>query len=417
MSISRENGTHSSRGNLFDLGLRWLNSEETFAKTQSSVADWQEFLNRAEALPANHRLKWARLWPFLAALNGVLVFSGLMVWPGGSGVHLLLFLIAFWLLPLLMWVWTLVSALMLGRAPWWRPLLTPHEDRVIALWCGRQALLAQLCFVGAGLVWMWLMLATRQVVFYWSTSIGAVSSRVDDFFRFLTLGVLDTPEPLVVGVAQAGVITGWASELLSYSHYWAAWLSQVVILWVLLPVVLCLGLSHLVLRLRIHQWVRWNRKLKGIFEQVSEPALAYKALQPEQPVTEPLTHQFPVVEANLSEPGFGWQLVAERLPPGSVLLANEDYREDLSRIDQRARQLSYWYIAAHAVPTGDLADLIQRHRQQGGTPRLCVVLEANLATAQLDALKHSWSAFMDRNHLPVPVELVKGKGGADDEAR
>lgn len=404
----------------FELGLRWLDADDEAVPVPKSGAPAhgvESFLHQAESLPPQRRLRWARLWPALAGVNGVLAFSGLMVWPSGSGVHLLVFLLAFWLVPVGLWVWTLLASVGLKRAPWWRGLVTPHVDGVVAVWCGRQALLAQLGFVSAGLLWMWLMLATRQVIFYWSTSIEAVSRRVDDLFRVLSLGVIDAPEPLVVGSAQAGAITGWEQGLLSHSYYWAAWLSQVVVLWVAVPLVLGLGLCHWVLRRRIRRWPRWNRALALRCESALEPVVSFRALQPEQPVTEPLTHRFPVVTAVPTEPGFVWQYGRERRPTGSVLLGSEQYRDDLALIDVWAGRLRFWYIPGHTVPTGDLADLIARHVERGGEPRLCVMVAAEEPVDRLEALKHSWSAFLDRNRLAVPLELVRESEAAHDGTR
>ena len=407
-----------STNHLFELGLRWLDADEsTVPRSGASASGFYEFLHQAESLSSQRRLRWARLWPLLAVVNGVLAFSGLLVWPNGSGVHLLLFLMAFWLVPVLMWVWTLVASMGLKRAPWWRGLMTPHVDGVVAVWCARQALLAQLGFVSAGLVWMWLMLATRQVIFYWSTSIDAVSRWVDDLFRALSLGVLDTPDPLAVGAAQAGAITGWAQELLSHSYFWAAWLSQVLVLWVLLPVVVALVVCHWVLRRRIGRWPRWSRVMAVRFESSLKPALSFEALQPEQPVTEPLTHRFPMVEARPAEPGFVWQYGLDLRPEGSVLLGGEQFRDDLALIDDQAGRLHCWYIPGHAVPTGDLADLIARHRERGGEPQICVMVADDQTGSQLDALKHSWSAFLDRNQLTVPLELVRESEVAHDGTR
>lgn len=391
----------------FDLGLRLLDAQDAPpSETMNSDAGFNDVLHTAETLPPQRRLRWARLWPGVAALNGVLAFSGLMVWPNGSGVHLLVFLLAFWLVPVGLWSWTLVSTLLLKRAPWWRNLVTPHMDAVVAAWCGRQALLAQLAFATAGVAWMWLMLATRQVIFYWSTSIDGVSSRVDDLFRLVSLGVIDRPEPLVVGAAQAGAITGWDGGLLSHSYYWAAWLSQAVALWVVLPAGIALVVCHGVLRRRIRQWPRWNRVLALRLESMRSPELTFHALQPEQPVTEPPAHEFPVVRGQPTDPGFIWQSAIDICPEGSVLLGGEHHQDDVAKIDARARTLDYWYIPGYAVPTGDLADLITHHRDGGGNPRLCVMLGEGVPEARLDALKHSWSAFLDRNRLILPLEFV-----------
>src|SRR5690606_37852820 len=107
--------------------------------TGPAVATWADFLHHARLRPEPHRLIWARLWPLLGMLNGILAISGLLVWPDQSGIHLLLFLLTFWLVPVLLMVWTAVAGLALGRTPWWRLLFTPHQDRVIALWFSRQS--------------------------------------------------------------------------------------------------------------------------------------------------------------------------------------------------------------------------------------------------------------------------------------
>jgi len=173
----RKSSTH-----LLSLGLSWLDAGDSEQVKGPAISSWDQFLQRAENLPSPTRLIWARLWPLLGAVNGVLVLSGLLVWPDHSGVHLLLFLLAFWLMPLLLLVWTALSGLVLGRTPWWRLLITPHRDRVIALWFARQSLLAQGLFCLSGLATLWLMLLTRQVIFYWSTSISAVSDSVASLF-------------------------------------------------------------------------------------------------------------------------------------------------------------------------------------------------------------------------------------------
>src|SRR5690606_38700484 len=112
--------------------------------------------------------------PLLALINGVIAMTGLMIWPERSGVHLLLFLMAFLVLPVVMWLWVAIAGFGAGRAPWWRWLVTRYDDPVITLWCLRQSLISHLLFVLSGLAWLWVMLATRQIIFYWATSIEAV---------------------------------------------------------------------------------------------------------------------------------------------------------------------------------------------------------------------------------------------------
>lgn len=396
--------SQSSTGQL-DLGLRWLDAAESAPVNEATVTCWAEFLHLAGKLPQPKRLICARLWPLLGVINGVVALSGLLVWPDHSGVHLLLFLLTFWLMPLLLLVWTGLSGLVLGRTPWWRLLITPHQDRVIALWFARQSLLAQGLFCLSGLAWLWLMLLTRQVIFYWSTSIAAVSASVDNLFGALGLGLLAAPQTSHITAAQAGAISGWEGALLADSWLWATWLTQVVALWVLLPVALLLLVCQWRLRHGLARWPQCNHNLRLRFEQQCEPSLSYRALQPEQPVTASPNHDFPVLAVPPDAPGFAWQIEDLQLPPGSIPLGQTAYGADQQTINTHAADIRYWFIGGLAVPTGDLADLLRLHLSIGGQPQLCIFLHG-VPSARVDALKHSWSAFLDRNGLPLAVQLV-----------
>ena len=397
----RKSSTH-----LLSLGLSWLDAGDSEQVKGPAISSWDQFLQRAENLPSPTRLIWARLWPLLGAVNGVLVLSGLLVWPDHSGVHLLLFLLAFWLMPLLLLVWTALSGLVLGRTPWWRLLITPHRDRVIALWFARQSLLAQGLFCLSGLATLWLMLLTRQVIFYWSTSISAVSDSVASLFGVLSLGLLAGPQAAHVSAAEAGAITGWESALLADSWLWASWLTQVVGLWVLLPVILLLLVCQWRLRRGLAHWPQWDHRLRLRFEQLSEPALRYRALQPEQPVASTSRRDFPLLARGPESPGFVWQMAPAGLPPGSIPLGESSYQSDQQAIKTHALDIRCWFIAGLAVPTGDLADLLRLHLAAGGRPQLCIFLKG-VAPERIDGLKQSWSAFLDRNGLPLELQLVR----------
>lgn len=392
-------------GHRFNLGLRWLDVTDQ-SVPRVAGCDWNGFLSAAATLPEPRRLWIARLWPLLALLNGPLALSGLMLWPERSGVHLLLFLMVFVLAPLALLLWTGINGLLLGRSPWWRHLLLSHHDRVIALWCARQSLLLHGLFCVAGLGWLWLALATRQVIFYWSTSIAAVSERVAGLFGTLSLGLISVPEPAAVRTAEAGAITGWQGALLADSLAWANWLTQVVALWVLVPWLVLLILCQWRLWRGVAHWPRYNFHLRQHFDQAGEPAIGFRSLRPEQPVVEPAGHLFPVIVGQPERPGFAWR-VSRSLPEGSLLLGERGHAADEAVVRDRGAALTHWYIASHAVPTGDLADLLQLHRDSGGAPELNILVEpADLAADRLDALRHSWGVFLERNRLQLPLRLL-----------
>ncbi|MCK9469331.1 MAG: DUF2868 domain-containing protein [Porticoccaceae bacterium] len=392
------------------LGLRWLDADESALTDCRGVTRWQDFLAYGERLPAPHRLKLARLWPLLGALNGVLALSGLLVWPDGSGIHLLLFLLAFWATPLLLMLWTALAGLVAGRSPWWKTLVTPHNDRVISLWFVRQSLLAQSAFCLAGLAWLWLMLLTRQVIFYWSTSIAAISTVVDPLFQGLSLGLAAVPDSARINAAEAGAITGWQGDLLADTWHWALWLSQVLALWLLIPMAVLLAVCQWQLVRAQTQWPRWNQRLRLRYEQCQEPALTYRALQPEQPLTEAPAGPYPLVSNLPAVPGFAWQLDTAQLPSGTLHLGSGTYRDDQQTVLTRGSQLHNWYIAASAVPTGDLADLLQLHTNTG-RPQLFLVYGSDDA-ARIDTWQYSWRAFLAANGLNTPVSLVDAGGEA-----
>lgn len=407
-------------GNRFNLGLRWLAAPDENA-LRARGRDWNGFLSAAADLPEPHRLWIARLWPLLALVNGPLALSGLMLWPERSGVHLLLFLLVFVVMPLVLVLWSGINGLLLGRSPWWGHVLLRHHDRVIALWCARQSLLLHGLFCIAGLGWLWLSLATRQVIFYWGTSIVTVSERVAVMFDALSPGWMTAPGLAAVRAAEAGAITGWQDVLLADTLAWAIWLTQIVTLWLLIPCAVLLLLCHWRLRKGIANWPNHNLSLRRRFDQATEPVIGFRSLQPEQPVVEPIGHLFPVVVEHPEQPGFCWR-VSRPLPVGSIPLGERDHAADESRI-RRHGELKHWYIASHVVPTGDLADLLQLHCDTGNMPRLNILLEpSDLGTERLDALRHSWGVFLERNHLRMPVQLLDGNvtldqaGGADDQS-
>ncbi len=387
-----------------DLGLRWLEADENRLPA-GTVVSWEDFLAVAKGLPAAKRLWWARLWPLGAVIGGIGALSGLLVWPNNSGVHLLLFLIAFWLTPVALLLWTAVSGLLLGRTPWWRWLVTTHSDPVIALWFARQSLLAQALFCISGLAWLWLMLATRQVIFYWSTSFSAVSARIDQLFDLLGLGLLAGPSAQVIGAAEAGAITGWENTLLTDAADWAVYLTQVIGLWVALPLLLLLLTCQMLLRYRLARWPNWNHRLRLRFEQRAAPAVSYQALQPEQPATTSSGKKFATTTAKPDTAGFIWQVFpVAAVPAGSIALGEGDFSDDAATLVDHAAAMTHWYVAGYTVPTGDLADLLQLHLSSGGEPQV-QVLPGATDSEQLDALQQSWSAFLERNRLSIPVTI------------
>ena len=387
-----------------DLGLRWLEADADQIPRRT-VASWPEFLAMAKELPSSKRLIWARLWPLGGVFGGVAALSGLLIWPNQSGVHLLLFLIAFWLMPVLLILWTAVSGLWLGRTPWWRLLITAHTDPVIALWFAGQSLLAQALYCISGLTWLWLMLATRQVIFYWSTSISAVSGGIEQLFGMLGLGLLSSPPVQAIAAAEAGAITGWENALLTDAPYWAIYLTKVVGLWILLPLLVLLITCQLLLRNRLAHWPDWNHRLRLRFEEQSTPTVTYQALQPEQPVTAPSSNVFATTPDKPDTAGFIWQILSpEAVPAGSITLGEGDFKTDAANLAAHATSLSTWYVAGHTVPTGDLADLLRLHLSSGGEPRI-QVFPGDKDEEQLSALQHSWSVFLERNELSIPVIL------------
>lgn len=391
--------------------MRWLDADPDFQP--GPVTDWSTFLHQARALPAQKRLRLVQYWPVLAAINGVLAMVGVHVWPSG-GIHLLGFLSLFWLLPLLLWCWQSTALLSANRAPWWRPLLTRHQDRVIGLWCARQALLAQLSFTLAALATLWLMLLSREVVFYWSTSLPAVSGFMDEGLALLTLGWLEAPDPLIISASQAGSVSGWQQSLLDYSYYWAAWLSQVVALWVLLPQVVLVVLCQLRLNTALQRWPLLNHQLRARFQPPPEQGVHYQALDAADAVATPPVTPLDELHSVPDEPGFSWQLGANvEAPAGSVRLGAGSQREDEHRVAEQALSFSAWYCPAGLVPTGDLADLLLAHRQAGGTPRLYLLARRGGSIAPIN-LALNWRAFMQRHSLnDLPVTLCWSEAAYD----
>ncbi len=393
-------------GHQLELGLRWLAATDETTEAMPAVASWRDFLARGETLAPTGRLRWARLWPLWGVISGVLTLSGLLVWPGGSGIHLLVFLLAFWAAPLLLVVITTVSGLLLGRTPWWRPLVTPHSDPVIALWFARQSLLAEALFCLAGLLWLWLLLVTREVIFFWSTSIAAVSRQVESLFHWLGAGIVEPPPAATIAAAEAGAISGWRADLLADSWLWALWLSQLLALWILLPAAVLALVCHWRLRRRLAVWPRFNHRLRLRYEALTTPAVSYQALQPEQPLTEPAGEHFPRLTALPEAPGFLWQVTDPgSFPRGSRPLGERGFNDDLALVENHGWELDHWYIGGEAVPTGDLADLLQAHLEAGGTPRLHVIITTR-DEQRLAAQEHSWSVFLERNRLPLELWLV-----------
>lgn len=362
------------------------------------------------------RLRWFALLFWVGAINGVLALSGLMVWPDNSGIHLLIFLMVFWLAPLTLLIWTLINAWWRKRSPWWRHWMTAYDDAVIASWCAEQSLKAQALFALAGLGWLWLMLLTRQLIFYWSTSLPAASARVDDLFRVLTLAVLDTPEPLAISASQAGSITGWETALLSYSGYWAFWLTQVVLLWVVVPVSIGLLVNRRVLRHRLAHWPSWNRALHLQFEQQKPDSLHFEALTPEQPRTfEASDRDLDSIALDPSVPVLAWLEPSQRqLPAGSLIVGRDSLSNDEVAIERHAAQEKpIWVIAADATPTGDLADLITL---SAGTHKEVDLLLYHAAEPGSQARKNqrqSWQGFISNQELPARLYwLAEGSGHA-----
>lgn len=400
-------------GHRFNLGLRWLDAADHNVQRPpaglSGTDDWEACLAAAEALPVPHRLWIARLWPLSALINGPVALSALMLWPERSGVHMLLFLMVFLLVPWLMLCWIAVRGLVMGRPPWWGALLLRHHDRVIATWCARQSLLLQGLFCVAGLVWLWLMLATRQIIFYWSTSIASISGQIADLFAALSRGLIVAPDLATVSAAEAGAITGWHSALLADSLIWATWLTQVLVCWVLMPCLLLLAVCQWRLQAGIRSWPRYNARLCTSQQPTDKPVLDFRALQPEQPQVERVAADIPVHDGWPQQPGFGWRVTTD-LPPGSIRLGERDHAADEAAVKAAGIGLTHWYIASHAVPTGDLADLLHEHCRSGVTPQLTLLLDpVHQSDERLDTLRHSWSVFLHRNALPCAMIFLRSR--------
>lgn len=386
-----------------DWGLRWLRAGSG-VHSGPATDDWYEFLASAHTLPAGNRAGLFSWLFWLGAINGILALSGLMVWPDGSGIHMLIFLLVFWLAPVLVLIWTMLNAWWRKRSPWWRHWLCTEDDAVIAAWCAEQSLKAQALFVVAGMAWMWLMLLTRQLIFYWSTSLQGASARVDDLFAVLTLGILDMPEPLAISASQAGSITGWETGLLNFSQYWAVWLTQVTLLWVLVPVCVAMLINRFVLRRRLAQWPRWNRELHQRFEQQRPEALHFESLTPEQPGTYS-ADKADLETATLSpwEPVLAWQdPLPGKLPAGSVILGRGSLAQDEAEIERHTEQEEpVWVMSAHAVPTGDLADLMTLSAGSHKEVRALLCSSAEPGSVQRDTERQSWQGFVSVQELPV----------------
>lgn len=394
-----------------DWGLRWLRAGPG-VNSGPATDDWLEFLTSARQFPAEPRVRRFSWLFWLGAINGILALSGLMVWPNGSGIHMLIFLLVFWLAPLLVLIWTLLNAWWRKRSPWWRHWLCAEDDAVLAAWCAAQSLKAQALFVVAGLAWLWLMLLTRQLIFYWSTSLQAASARVDDLFRVLTLGLLDIPEPLAISASQAGSITGWETALLDFSAYWAFWLTQVVVIWVLVPVTIAALINRWVLHRRLAHWPHWNRELHQRFEQQRPERLHFESLTPEQPDT------FAVEAADLKTaslsprvPVLAWQdPLPGKLPPGSVMLGQGSLAADEATIERHTEQENpVWVMSAHAVPTGDLADLITLSAGSHKEVSVLLCSSAEPGSAQRDIERQSWQGFVSQQELPVRLYWLEGQ--------
>ncbi|WP_108125604.1 DUF2868 domain-containing protein [Saccharospirillum mangrovi] len=406
--IARSNAIKAA--DQFDLGLRWLDADPDVHPEPAS--DWFAFLLQADSLPSQPRLRLARLWPWLAAFNGVLAMTGLNVWPGG-GVHLLGLLAIFWAVPLLLWVWQ-CSALVTQRAPWWRPLLTRHHDAVINRWCARQALQAQWVFVAAGLVTLWVMLLGREVVFYWSTSIPAVSGWMDSGLALLSLGLIDAPDPLIISASQAGAVSGWQQNLLSYSYYWAAWLSQVLALWVLLPLSVLLLVQQWRWRSALRRWTDHNHHLRLRFQAAQSSVLTYRALDVAQSDATLDVHPLDERQGIPQMAGFVWHLERSvALAPGCQPLGDSGQRQDEAMVQAHAAELSAWYCPARLVPTGDLADLLLAHRAAGGAPQL-YLLAAMSDGLDTQTLALNWRHFARQQGLgDLPITLCWLENGHD----
>jgi len=398
------------------LGLRWLRAEPGSGPVPETDS-WLKFLAAAQHLHNGPELRWFSLLFWTGLFNGVLAFSGLMIWPDNSGVHLLIFLMMFWLAPLILLIWTLVNAWWRKRSPWWRHWLASTDDAVIAAWCAEQSLKAQALFALSGLAWMWFMLLTRQVVFYWSTSLPAASARVDDFLALLTLGILNVPEPLAISASQAGSITGWETALLGYSGYWAFWLTQVVVLWVLVPVVVLALINHWLLRQRLQHWPRWNQALHLRFEQQRPAALHFEAVSAENPRTVDADDtDLDTWTLPSSQPVLAWHRpVGVDLPAGSVILGKGSLAQDEEAISKHTDQVEpVWVIAAQTVPTGDLADLITLSAGSHKEARLVLITTEKPESAQRRPLRQSWQGFVRHQELPVSLNWL-GQEANDDQ--
>lgn len=387
-------------------GLGWLDMPSEEVESRPTVNNFDAFLSNAPAPRFGVRWQVARFWPMVASVNGVLAMNALMLWPSRSGVHLLIFLLTLVLLPFLLVLWTALAGLIGGRAPWWRWLVTQHRDPAINLWSCRQALLAQASFVGSALVWLWLMLISRQMIFYWSTSIEWVSQRVDALFQVLSLGVIAAPRALVISASEAGAITGWETALLSYAAYWGAWLSQVMLLWVIAPALILAGLCHWRLRRTLAHWPDHNAQLRRYYHSLKEDSLRYTALEPDQPDTSLSMGSPTILQQSLTEPGFGWLQSEGRLPPGSVYLGEGGHSADEQSVRAEGSKLKHWYCNVEQVATGDLADLIQLHSQQCDHPTL-VLCVPDAEPSELTSLLRSWQTFVERQRLRVHLTVVQ----------
>ncbi|MEX1213908.1 DUF2868 domain-containing protein [Saccharospirillum sp.] len=414
MTISRTSFRPSS-AQAIDWGLRWLRAEPG-ASPSPATDNWFEFLASASQFRAEPRVRWFSWLCWLGAINGILALSGLMVWPDGSGIHMLIFLLVFWLTPLLVLIWTLLNAWWRKRSPWWRHWLCIEDDAVLAAWCAEQSLKAQALFAVAGLAWLWLMLLTRQLIFYWSTSLQSASARVDDLFGLLSLGILQVPEPLAISASQAGSITGWETALLNYSAYWAVWLTQVVVVWVLVPIAVAVLINRRVLNRRLAHWPRWNRELHQQFEQQRPQTLHFTSLTPEQPGT--FTADDTDLETSAlppSVPVLAWQdPMPGKLPPGSVILGRGSLAEDEATIDRHTEQEEpVWVMAAHAVPTGDLADLITLSAGSHKEVNVLLCSSAEPGSERRNVERQSWQGFASAQELPVRLYWLEERSGGE----
>lgn len=379
---------------------------------QSSVDEHRALADWLGQLPSLHlSLNYIRLGSFIAAVLGALGMAGALNYSGEQPVNVWLLFAVFAIIPFLMTLLTVVSAVFskstslrssgifvefVAKRLRLEPLKTSSTSASVVQWLKWKLQLLSLSFIAGGL-FSFLWLATFQdFTFGWSSTLIRDVQTMSQAFNFFSAPWFWLfPQPSAELVALSQFFRG--QDIVSAAQLTQWW--QVIVLSIIF--------YGLLPRLLVMLWFRsrFNATLANEIE--TSAALirffaAYRHQKTERPLSIALSADgIPPWRGQLDQTlVIGWQ----RRPLGydvDFVLGQQDWDDDnrwLQEVAIEPKQSALVWVQDEQTPTGELADCLHQLQTKGSVALgVSCILDATRSANALD----SWRAFAQRENIAL----------------